>query len=182
MTTLKQIYSKYSGPDGNGDKGTCHSYMDLYEEHIVNKKDCSILEIGICEGYSLALWQEFLTEGDIWGIDVYTARIKFDLNRCHIINGDATNAAVVDSLGAKRFDYIIDDGSHFIDHQIKSFQLLFKFLKEGGKYFIEDVRSENSDVLKLFLDSQEVNYECYDFSKKSGRNDDIIFLIKQPLL
>jgi hypothetical protein len=177
MPTLKEIYSKYSTPEGKGDKGTIHSYMDLYQEHIVKKDKVSLFEIGICEGHSLAMWKEFLEDGEVWGIDIDTSVIKFNLSHCTLIKGDTTNEGIINFLGDKRFDYIIDDGSHLINHQIKSFQLLFQFVKEGGKYFIEDITSENAKVLKLFLDSQNVQYECHDFVEKSGRNDDIIFLI-----
>jgi ubiquinone/menaquinone biosynthesis C-methylase UbiE len=177
MSTLKEIYSKYSTPEGKGDKGTIHSYMDLYQEHIVKKDQTSLFEIGICEGHSLAMWKEFLEDGEVWGIDIDTSAIKFNLSNCTLIQGDATNEVIVSFLEDKRFDYIIDDGSHLINHQIKSFQLLFQFLKEDGKYFIEDITSKNAEVLKVFLDSQKVKYECYDFVEKSGRDDDIIFLI-----
>lgn len=175
--SLKQVYSRYSTPEGNGDKGTIHSYMGIYEEHIINFPGCRLLEIGICEGYSLAMWQEFLTEGEIWGADINTSRIKFDLKRCKVLNGDATKESFLKHLDANKFDYIIDDGSHFLEDQIASFKLLYKYLKEGGKYFIEDVNHINADAMRAFLDSQNVKYVCYDFVKQSKRYDDIIFLI-----
>lgn len=37
------------------------------------------------------------------------------------------------------FDYIIDDGHHFQEHQQKSLGLLFEHVKSGGYYIIEDV-------------------------------------------
>ena len=39
------------------------------------------------------------------------------------------------------FDIIIDDGSHFNNHQIKTFEHLFKFLNFGGYYVIEDTQT-----------------------------------------
>lgn len=177
MKTLKEIYTKYSTPEGKGDKGTIHSYMDLYQEHILNKDKCSLFEIGICEGHSIAMWKEFLTNGEIWGIDIDTSVIKFDLSGCTIIRGDATNEGIVNFLNGKKFDYIIDDGSHLISHQIKSFELLFNSLKDDGKYFIEDITYENSLILEKLLSTNNFKFEKFDFIKKSGRNDDIIFII-----
>jgi hypothetical protein len=37
------------------------------------------------------------------------------------------------------FDYIIDDGVHTSDFQIKTFNIYFNKLSVGGKYFIEDI-------------------------------------------
>lgn len=177
MKTLKDIYTKYSTPEGKGDKGTAHSYIDLYEKYIVPKKDCSLFEIGVCEGHSIAMWKEFLPDADIWGIDINTSSIKFDLQNCTIIRGDATSENLGPFLGDKRFDYIIDDGSHLLDHQVRSFELLFPFLKDDGLYFIEDITLVNANMLKSFLDSKKVRYECHNFIEKSNRSDDILFLI-----
>ena len=39
------------------------------------------------------------------------------------------------------FDIIIDDGSHYVEHQLFSFKLLFKHLNNNGIYIIEDVHT-----------------------------------------
>lgn len=39
----------------------------------------------------------------------------------------------------QEFDYIVDDGQHFQEHQQKSLAILFKHIKPGGYYIIEDV-------------------------------------------
>ena len=41
----------------------------------------------------------------------------------------------------KKFDIIIDDGSHFPKDVIKSFKLLFHSLDKNGLYFIEDTQT-----------------------------------------
>jgi hypothetical protein len=38
-----------------------------------------------------------------------------------------------------KFDIIIDDGSHMMDHQIVTLNRLFRHLNDGGIYVIEDV-------------------------------------------
>ena len=48
------------------------------------------------------------------------------------------------------FDVIIDDGSHFVDHQLTSFKTLYKYLNNNGLYIIEDLsgsykKSTNGD-------------------------------------
>lgn len=42
-----------------------------------------------------------------------------------------------------KFDYIIDDGHHFQEHQQKSFALMFPHTKSGGYYIIEDICCHN---------------------------------------
>jgi hypothetical protein len=37
----------------------------------------------------------------------------------------------------------VDDGSHFINHQVDTFKALFPFLDIGGWYIIEDIREDN---------------------------------------
>ena len=49
-------------------------------------------------------------------------------------------------FGCTQFDMILDDGQHFIDHQLKSFDILFKNVKPGGYYIIEDI-SHIDDLL-----------------------------------
>ena len=46
------------------------------------------------------------------------------------------------------FDIIIDDGSHFVKHQLTSFNNLYKYLNENGIYVIEDLSGsyKNSSI------------------------------------
>ena len=43
-------------------------------------------------------------------------------------------------------DIIIDDGSHVISHQQISLGFLFKYIKKGGQYWIEDLHTSDSSV------------------------------------
>lgn len=47
-----------------------------------------------------------------------------------------------------KFDFILDDGSHRLEDQVKSFMLLYNYLEVGGIYLIEDVLSFNIDKFK----------------------------------
>jgi hypothetical protein len=38
-------------------------------------------------------------------------------------------------------DFILDDGSHIMSHQITSFETLFPWLKDGGVYACEDTHT-----------------------------------------
>lgn len=73
-----------------------------------------------------------------------TERIK-----CAI--GDQRKAEHVEKalehFGINMFDFIVDDGHHFQEHQLKSLGLLFRNVKSQGYYIIEDV-SKVSDLQK----------------------------------
>lgn len=47
-------------------------------------------------------------------------------------------------FGTDTFNYILDDGHHFQEHQQKSLGYLFPHLKSGGYYIIEDVVAADS--------------------------------------
>lgn len=64
--------------------------------------------------------------------------------------GDASDYMFLNKIKNKygQFDIIIDDGSHLIDHQKKSFQYLFDILSETGIYVIEDLHTSYFDTNK----------------------------------
>ena len=49
-----------------------------------------------------------------------------------------------------QYDIIIDDGGHTMDQQQISFGFLFKYLKKGGIYVIEDVHTSLTKYYKGF--------------------------------
>ena len=60
--------------------------------------------------------------------------------RVNIYKGSQTDPKVLNKIikEQKKFDYIIDDGSHINKDVIFTFEYMFKSLKEGGYYFVED--------------------------------------------
>lgn len=63
-------------------------------------------------------------------------------------------------FGNAYFDYIVDDGHHFQEHQQKSFALMFPHVKPGGYYIIEDICCHN-DLLNGSYWGQKEN-DCSD--------------------
>ena len=54
------------------DKNTNHSYLNLYEQLLCNKKYTAknILEIGICTGGSIKLWKDYFVNAEnVYGLD-----------------------------------------------------------------------------------------------------------------
>lgn len=171
---LEDIYPKYSLPDKGGDKGTQHSYIEIYSKYI-SPDTKSLLEVGVWEGHSLAMWQDYLPQARVLGIDIAVYRVKFEVEVLHV---DATVRGQLDqALGDETFDVIIDDGSHRVHDQIASFEHLFERVNPGGVYFIEDVAGPDAlRVLSKHLDSKRIDYTQYDLRALKDRFDDILIM------
>jgi 23S rRNA U2552 (ribose-2'-O)-methylase RlmE/FtsJ len=180
MNSLEEVYEKYKvdSDSGGGDKGTVHDYIRIYSDYI-NKNNCErLLEIGVHKGYSIKMWEEYLSESEIVGVDINLSQCQFSFDRARLIQCDATSKDLLDIIKGETFDVIIDDGSHKLQHQIKSFELLLPVLNKGGRYFIEDIISGNGEKSLLnYLDSCKVKYKLFRPIETSGRYDDIIIVI-----
>lgn len=131
------------------DKGSLkHNYMPFYELHLP-KEPKRILEIGVAEGRSMAMWGEYFPNAEIYGLDLFSETSHetvfrnldhwfdgdWDINRFHLHTGDQCDWVILDSLRHFDFDVIIDDGSHNSRDQMMTFFGLFN----GKHYFIEDL-------------------------------------------
>jgi demethylmacrocin O-methyltransferase len=128
------------------DKGNLvHRYTEVYELFFSPLKDTAtrIFEIGIAGGGSLEMWRDYFPKATIYGIDIYP-KTELDSARIKTFVADQSDrrqlAAFIDKFGGY-FDIIIDDGGHSMDQQQISVGFLFKYLKPGGYYVIEDVHT-----------------------------------------
>lgn len=180
MKSLQEIYKNYTTPDGNGDKGTAHSYIEVYEEILKPYRDgCSFMEIGVSTGLSMEMWSDYFINSIPLGVDIRCQSEKIrNSPRYRFIEADATNPSFLNLIGDSKFDVIIDDGSHTKEDQISSYNLLKNSIKDGGIYIIEDVL--NIDKCKdefLALDPNK-SIEILDRRHLKNRNDDVLIIIK----
>lgn len=179
MLTLQEIYDKYKTYDGWGDKGTVHSYIDeyakLFEQYRYN---CTLLEIGLAQGHSIKMWNEYFIESKIIGVDITTDQIGYLINnsKYNIIIEDATSETLLEKIMDIKFDIIIDDGSHKIEDQIKSFTILKSKIKSGGLYIIEDI--QNIDNTKYIFEQLHDNCQIIDNRLIKNRYDDILIVYR----
>jgi hypothetical protein len=178
MKTLEQVYEKFSSTEGGGDKGNLHSYLPVYKREMKKRSGVSLLEVGVWQGHSIAMWNAYLTKSTVIGLDVNVSRCLFDVDAREC---DATNPEqIVAALGDLTFDYIIDDGSHQPGHQIRSFELLWDRVKPGGKYFVEDIESDEALVLLgETVARMGVEFTVYDLRHEKGRYDDIMLVARR---
>jgi len=177
--TLKDIYPKFSTPFGMGDKGTHHSYLEVYEEVFHSRRQgISLLELGVAGGHSLAMWAAYFKDSNIIGLDLLEGlmfpKVGFEFYKCDVTNSNQIASTLPINM---TFDFIIDDASHVPDHQLKSFDILFPKLKDNGLYFIEDV----SDLSYV---SQRLpkNAKIYDFRSKKNVKDDVLIIISKSTI
>lgn len=120
-----------------------HGYLDFYQRFFEPLRDqrIQLLEIGVFEGRSLAMWRDFFPQASIIGVDINPAASNYEDGRVQVEIIDASDAAEVTALAARSgpFDIIVDDASHYWSHQIASLQYLLAFVKPGGFYVIEDI-------------------------------------------
>lgn len=173
---LQDIYKKYMMSDAGGDKGTAHSYIDIYAEMLDPSK--SLLEIGVFMGHSLAMFQEYF-QGEVLGLEIRDKLVVFDVP---YVVCDATKADQVgETLAGKQFDYIIDDGSHSLKDQLASLKILWNYLKPGGIYFIEDIR--DFGAVKSLLEAGIILWPeqvwFWDLRRKKNRSDDLLLAFRK---
>jgi cephalosporin hydroxylase len=130
----------------NTDKGTVynekHGYTELYDKYIPETGSYKLLEIGVWHGDSLRMWREYNPELDIHAVDIDPNVHRF-VSGFNIHIGDQSGEEFMESVVEKSgpLDFIIDDGSHMGDHIVASFKILWKHVKPGGYYFIEDLHA-----------------------------------------
>jgi len=156
----------------NCDKTSTHTYHNVYSKIFegIRNESFSLLEIGIHEGASLNVWRDYLTNANIYGLDINR---EFSHDRGYIFKGDQNNLFDLEKITSeiKSCKVIIDDASHNPQHQIKTFNYLFEnLLEDGGYYIIEDVETSYWDPLSE-LYGYEIGYlNVVDYFSKLTHN------------
>lgn len=182
METLAEIFKRigHFGDDvGCNDKGSTHSYVDVYETILAPfRQRCDLMEIGIAAGDSMRLWGDYFgVDCTITGADLSLTfdTSKFD-SRFSFIVGDATKPEFTVNLNGRMFDVVIDDASHAHLDQMATFQLLKSHMKPGGLYVIEDILAP--DLILGELTGMHSLHDVYDLRKVKGRFDDVLVVYR----
>lgn len=145
------------------DKGNIkHLYTPIYERLMTSRRNDEIdmLEIGVACGCSLKMWSHYFLQGRITGLDVRPEcrNLCKGYENIEIVIGDAC-----EYKPGKQFNFIIDDGSHVSLDIVKTWENLWKHVKPGGLYIIEDTKcTHNPQYQKLF----EWPRNADDFSRR----------------
>jgi hypothetical protein len=120
-----------------------HNYLPYYWLHLrdIRLDVRSVLEIGVQTDRSIRMWEEFFPNAIVYGMDIDPACKQFEGGRRRMLIGDQGDdlflRKVTDNVSAP-FDVIIDDGSHRVADQLRSFQSLFPTMSDHGVYVMED--------------------------------------------
>ncbi|MGH8460787.1 MAG: DUF4214 domain-containing protein [Stenotrophobium sp.] len=125
-------------------------YFEIYQHHFEKfvGQEVHILEIGVYSGGGLAMWQHYF--GDkcrLYGVDILEACKSFENESTKIFIGDQADRKFWKRIRSEvpRIDIVIDDGSHFPEHQIVSMQELLPHIAPGGVYLCEDIYRHHND-------------------------------------
>jgi len=127
-----------------------HGFIDVYEPYFNNSKNVKkVLEIGVYFGGSLQYLSDKFPDAKIYGIDIEDkTQYNTDNITTYIVNQEDRNALnkFLEETNVE-FDIIIDDGGHTMKQQQVSFGTLFKSLKKGGIYILEDLHTSRLEQL-----------------------------------
>jgi hypothetical protein len=180
------------------DKNTLHSYLDLYQNLLVGKRNTAknVLEIGICCGGSIKLWNDFFINANIHALDIMNENEILKIMGEHEIwnylkkidkitlypSTDAyNNDFFINNFLNKniKFDILIDDGPHTLDSMIQFVKLYSQVMTDDGILIIEDLPSLDwVDILTEATPEDKKKYiKSYDLRSNKNRPDDILFII-----
>lgn len=169
--------------NANTDKNTSHSYVEVYERLFspIRESCTKVLEIGVQEGGSIKLWNDYFPNAHIYGLDIDFSKLRVDLSspRIHTSQCNAYSNDTIATLEDGSFDIIIDDGPHTKESMIIFASKYSQLLKEGGISVIEDVQTMEwvSDIVKSFPKYMKV--DVIDRRHVKGRWDDILIIAKR---
>tara|TARA_R110000823_G_C15949506_1_gene501465 strand:+ start:2146 stop:2817 length:672 start_codon:yes stop_codon:yes gene_type:complete len=125
-----------------------NNYWEIYDKIFgpLQNEEISLLEFGFgADGHCLETFAEFFTNAkDIIGADYNQEfiNLKFQNSKIKTFFADQDNIPslkkLAGDLGNKKFDIIIDDGSHWPIPTRNTFEVFFDLLKDNGLYVIED--------------------------------------------
>jgi len=194
MKTLREIYTELvaeHAPGSTGemvftfsDKGSMHSYIEFYEKYFEPYRDqASILEIGVMTGGSMLMWSKYFDSVFLTGVDLregFNQELPFQKDIAYAVwkwGVDSTDPAQTPFLKQHRF--VIDDGAHDLESQIKTFKNYWQFVQTGGTYFVEDIVDDlATDALRKFIADWVKEPHTVDYYRGfAHRSDDRILAI-----
>src|SRR4249919_1939875 len=124
MSALLSIARKHRGKVSDKWASYFATYEALFEPF--REKPISLLEIGVQNGGSLEIWAKYLPHATRFvgcDIDPRCGELDFKDPRISVVTGDANLPGTFDRIAAiaRRYEIMIDDGSHTAPDIIASF-------------------------------------------------------------
>lgn len=179
------------------DSRHCHPYTLFYDGLFKNRKEehLKIAELGILDGASLLMWNEYFKNAEIYGFEynddlINNFKQKFNNQQITLANINVTNKeSIVNAFRNLNvlYDIIIEDTTHQFEDQIRVIENTYLYLKPGGMLIIEDIfKSYNetdyidrlTPILQHFQDYYFVELDHNNKNSTGWNNDKLFVLIK----
>ena len=140
MTSLRELFDTHCGLA----LGKIDHFFDDYERYLSSlrlRDSVRVLEIVVHGGGSLELWQQYFgPNAKIHGIDIDPSVLGNCPEGAQVHLGSQDDTGFLTEIVAEYgpFDLVVDDGSHMMSHQIKSFEVLYPSMQAEGVYICED--------------------------------------------
>ena len=154
--TLDELFHHYGSDKANIFKKTNsqgHGFSKFYTQNLdkLKDKEIKILEVGSFAGASAAAFSKYFKNSSIYCFDVNISNFIFSSKSIHVYGLDINNIKKLKETlekiniqtNSNYFDIIIDDGSHYLSDILFSLKNLFKYVRKGGLYIIEDFMHPN---------------------------------------
>jgi len=167
-------YKNFQNSGLSTDKVTHHGYHRIYPwflEHYKFKENLNLLEIGAHEMGSVKLWKDYFPNVELTVIDIE----EKEMDGVNCVQLDQSKRKELEAFvenKENKFDVIIDDGSHVPEHQYLTISCLWKGLKPGGIYIIEDI--ETSYWGKSEIYGYKFNSNRFSIVVEFKRNIDLL--------
>ncbi len=167
-----------------------HGYANIYENFFAHKKNdyINILELGTFYGNGAASLFFYFKNAKIFSGDIYPDLFRYKSNRIKNFYIDTSDENSIKNKILNNdlmFDIIIEDAGHFFKDQIISLFMIFKKVKPGGIFIIEelDFPDTRSDM-NIYKESPTLRKiislikEKKDFQSKYVLDEDKIFFLE----
>ena len=191
MNIIDELVEKYGGKVVGAHAGgdiSWNGYSDYYFKWFedLRDKEINVLEIGIFQGRSIAVWSDYFYNGKIYGVDwnskwFYDTRDEL-INLGAYQNNNVEEIFETNSTNHKfecdiKFDIIIDDGDHSLNGQYSTFTNYFHLMKEGGLYIIEDAEHTATSLVEKIGEGEII--KCSNAREESQRNNKMVLIKKK---
>ena len=186
----EKFKNQYAKPSKQEDKKIiAHGYAKIYEKYLKEHKDeyLNIIELGSFYGNASAAFYFYFKNAQIYSADINPDMYLYRSKRLKNFFTDTSSRTSIEKNILSRnieFDLIIEDASHMLKDQIISLFILFKNLKPGGFFIIEEIdfpeKREDMRVDQEFPDlktilNKIINKENFN-SKYINENEKNYFL------
>jgi hypothetical protein len=169
------------------DKTGYHNYELVYSALFNDESNINnVIEMGIHMGASLRAWKDIFYNADIIGLENNLERFITE-DRITSFYVDQTNEETfdkfIDFVQDKKFEFIVDDGSHYFEETKRTFTRLLPLLDLNGWFIVEDIRLEFEELWLDIAKDLPTNYQWYlinlnDLAKTNGE-DNIILAVRR---